>query len=86
MREQWLLKCCDATLSLRLVSEQTKDTFGEGEDMEMHNGDTGELPLTTALYSVHHSRTAATGNRREENEMKCFFKLPFLKGTRKTTM
>lgn len=49
MGEQWLLKCCNATLSLALVSEQTKDSFGEGEDMEMHNGDTGGMWYSLSL-------------------------------------
>lgn len=87
MGEHWLLKCCNATLSLALVSQQTKDSFGRGEDMEMHYGDTGKMyslslsfpPPCTAIKPRRHDCETA------ERTMRWVFKCPF-KQPEKTSM
>lgn len=63
--EQWVLKCCNATLSLALLSELTKDSFGKGDDVEMYNGDAADM-YSRSLSFIVDTRLC---NCSEENEM-----------------
>lgn len=56
-REQWLLKRCNETLSLVMLHERTKDSFGKGQDMEMHYGEMCSLLVslcTPTELEQHH--------------------------------
>lgn len=74
-REPQLLKCCNESLSLVLVYKQTKDSFGKGEDMEMHHGEMHCLSL--CALQTFGDVTVRTAERTMKRGFECFFKQPF---------